>query len=133
MKKAILILALALLPLTAGAVEKTAIDKRLNAPLDVDLEGLQVFLTVLTSRIDIDLGNKITVWTSVTNDYSQLMTQLTQRINLLVPQYDVCVHATKEVPNYDPTKNRITWYGAAWGAVPLQHWELPQPPSNGGN
>lgn len=133
MRKSLLIFALMLLPLAAGAVEKTAIDKRLNAPLDVDLEGLQVFLTVLTGRIDVDLGNKITIWTGVTNDYTTIIQQLTQRIEVLVPQYDVCVHATKDVPsNYDVTKNRLTWYGSAWGSIALQHWETPTP-ANGGN
>ena len=111
---------------TAQAVEKTAIDKRLNAPLDVDLQSLQSFLSTLTTRLERDLGNQITRIETDLGIYNSLVTRLEDRINLLRANYSSCPHALVDVPNvstYDPTRQRLVWQAGAWVAVPLQAWE----------
>lgn len=113
---------------TAQAVEKTAIDKRLNAPLDVDLQSLQSFLSTLTGRLERDLGNQITQIQTDLGVYSSLVDRLEQRIQLLRANYTACPHSLVDVPNvssYDPTRQRLVWQPGsnAWVPVPLQTWE----------
>lgn len=129
MKRVLTALLLAALPLTASAVEKTAIDKRLSSGMDVELQGLQTFLDTLTMRIDKDLETKINVIHTNNTLYDGLITDLYNRVDLLTSSYTSCPHSLAQVPtpaSYPPNqKRRLYWNGASkqWQAMPLQSWE----------
>lgn len=129
MKRVLAALLLAALPLSAGAVEKTAIDKRLSSGMDVELQSLQTFLDTLTLRIDKDLGTKISIIRHNNTLYDGLITDLYNRVDLLTTSYTSCPHSLAQVPmpiSYPPNqKRRLYWNGASkqWQAMPLQSWE----------
>lgn len=112
----------------AGAVEKTAIDRRLNTPMDVDVLALQTFVGSLTGRIERDLGEQIRYLEANTNIVRDLIPLLQARIERLSVNYDACPHSLVDVPvvsSYDPTRQRMTWQPAsnAWTPQNLQSWE----------
>jgi hypothetical protein len=112
----------------AGAVEKTAIDKRLNSPMDVDVQALQTFIGSLTGQIQRDLGTQIRYLESNVTMINNLVPLIQQRIDRLTVNYDACPHALVDVPTvstYDPTRQRMTWQPGsnAWAPQNLQSWE----------
>ena len=129
MKKLLFALAIAALPLSAGAVEKTAIDKRLSSGMDVELQSLQTFLDTLTLRIEKDLEPKIEIIRHYNTFYDGLITDLYNRVDLLTTSYTSCPHSLAQVPtpaSYPANqKQRLYWNGASkqWQALPLQSWE----------
>lgn len=107
---------------SAHAVEKTAIDKRINTPLDVDVEALNTFLGSLIDRIKIDLGNQITRLDTDIRRFDTLTQNILTHITGLTANYNVCAHAERDVPPTTAT-SRLQWTGGSWAATPLQSWE----------
>lgn len=129
---AALLMALVTLAHTAQAVEKTAVDQRLNAPMDVNLQSMQTFLSTLTGRIEKDLGNKVTEMETNITTYNALITRLENRVavlnNTIYTTYNACPHALVNVPSsggYNTTTSRLVWRPGsnAWATDPLQSWE----------
>ena len=113
---------------SAQAVEKTAIDRRLNTPMDVDIQALDIFVGSLIDRIKVDLGTKITRLTAEINLFDQLSRDVNTHINNLRANYTICPHAeapvtVPESASYDTTRNRLQWTGVRWQTQPTQDWE----------
>ena len=129
MNKLVIICALALVGAAqpALAVEKTAIDRRTNTAVDVQVETLRAFVTALQSRVEQDLGDRLTRLTTTLTTYDDLVPQLEERIELLTTARNdtACAHAQVNVPTpCDPTRQRLRWTGVTWSCVPLEPWEL---------
>lgn len=123
-----LLLAASLSPSLGHAVEKTAVDRRANTPIDVQLDTIRAFVSTLQTRIEQDLGERLTRLTTDMNTYNDLVPQLENRIELLanIRNTTACAHAQLPVPattSCDPTRNRLRWTGAAWTCAPRESWE----------